>query len=289
VLPEFSGGNIVAFARTRPQVASGPIPVISVDAQWRAAPLFPQRDRRHLPLIFAASLLVHGGFFIALDHAADPLPSTSLQEISVEIILESELAVAPPPEETVPPEETRPQVQPEPPPAAVEEPPPPLPEDRAETLQPPEEPPAAEDTPPMPEPRIEPPPPPRVINREPDRKPVPPVQRRAKPAPPRDTASAPSRARSVSDPNYQGLVAAQLARQKRYPADARARGEQGTALVSFSIDGSGRVTRVAIARGSGSSSLDQEVRAMVSRAAPFPPPPGGRGMSFTVPVSFRIQ
>jgi hypothetical protein len=29
--------------------------------------------------------------------------------------------------------------------------------------------------------------------------------------------------------------------------------------------------------------------AMVRRASPFPAPPGGRGMSFTVPVSFRIQ
>jgi periplasmic protein TonB len=94
---------------------------------------------------------------------------------------------------------------------------------------------------------------------------------------------------SHSDSNYRGLVAAHLARHKRYPADARSRGDQGTAVVSFAFDGGGRVTRVSLARGTGIASLDQEVQAMVHRASPFPAPPGGRGMSFTAPVTFRIQ
>ncbi len=94
---------------------------------------------------------------------------------------------------------------------------------------------------------------------------------------------------SHSDSNYRGLVAAHLARHKRYPADARSRGDQGTAVVSFAFDGGGRVTRVSLARGTGVASLDQEVQAMVRRASPFPAPPGGRGMSFTAPVTFRIQ
>ena len=94
---------------------------------------------------------------------------------------------------------------------------------------------------------------------------------------------------SHSDSNYRGLVAAHLARHKRYPADARSRGDQGTAVVSFAFDGGGRVTRVSLARGTGFASLDQEVQAMVRRASPFPAPPGGRGMSFTAPVTFRIQ
>jgi periplasmic protein TonB len=95
--------------------------------------------------------------------------------------------------------------------------------------------------------------------------------------------------RSQTDTNYRGLVAAHLARHKRYPEDARSRGDQGTATVSFSLDGSGRVTRVTLGRGTGFASLDQEVQAMVRRASPFPPPPDGRGMSFTAPVSFRVQ
>ena len=97
------------------------------------------------------------------------------------------------------------------------------------------------------------------------------------------------RGRSDADTNYRGLVAAHLARYKRFPADARSRGDQGLASVSFSLDGAGRVTSVAIVRGSGFASLDQEVQGMVHRASPFPAPPSGRSMSFTVPVSFRLQ
>ena len=82
---------------------------------------------------------------------------------------------------------------------------------------------------------------------------------------------------------------AHLARHQRFPPDARARGDQGTATVSFSLDGGGRVTRVSLNRGTGFAALDQEVQGMVRRASPFPAPPDGRGLSVTVPVSFRIQ
>ena len=84
-------------------------------------------------------------------------------------------------------------------------------------------------------------------------------------------------------------MAAHLARHKRFPPEARSRGDQGTATISFALDGGGRVTRVSLVRGTGFAALDQEVQGMVHRASPFPAPPDGRGMSFTVPVSFRIQ
>lgn len=109
-------------------------------------------------------------------------------------------------------------------------------------------------------------------------------------------ASAPSTAannigvgRSDNAANYAGLVSAHLRRHQQYPADARSRGDQGTATVSFSLDGGGRVTSARLARGSGIASIDQEVQAMVRRASPFPAPPGGRPQSFTVPVSFRLN
>jgi len=95
--------------------------------------------------------------------------------------------------------------------------------------------------------------------------------------------------RSSNDTNYRGLVSAHLARHKQYPADARARGDGGTAAVTFSLSGSGSVTSVRLARGSGVASIDQEVQAMVRRANPFPAPPDGRSVSFTVPVSFRLN
>jgi periplasmic protein TonB len=109
-------------------------------------------------------------------------------------------------------------------------------------------------------------------------------------------ASAPSTAannvgvgRSDNTTNYAGLVSAHLRRHQQYPADARSRGDQGTATVSFTLDGGGRVTSARLARGSGIASIDQEVQAMVRRASPFPAPPGGRPQSFTVPVSFRLN
>jgi periplasmic protein TonB len=95
--------------------------------------------------------------------------------------------------------------------------------------------------------------------------------------------------RSDRDTNYPGLVAAHLRRYQQYPSDARSRGDQGIATVSFSLDGSGRVMSARLARGSGIASIDQEVQAMVRRASPFPAPPSGRGQSFTVPVRFRLN
>ena len=95
--------------------------------------------------------------------------------------------------------------------------------------------------------------------------------------------------RSDNDTNYAGIVSAHLRRHQQYPADARSRGETGTATVSFSLDGGGRVTSARLVRGSGVASLDQEVQAMVRRSSPFPAPPSGRPQSFTVPVTFRLN
>ena len=53
-----------------------------------------------------------------------------------------------------------------------------------------------------------------------------------------------SRGRSSHDTNYHGRVAAHLARHKQFPTDARRRGEDGSAIVAFSIDSAGRLTTV---------------------------------------------
>src|SRR6185436_14731847 len=95
--------------------------------------------------------------------------------------------------------------------------------------------------------------------------------------------------RSDRDTNYPGIVSAHLRRHQQYPSDARSRGDQGTATVSFGLDGGGRVTSARLVRGSGVASIDQEVQAMVRRASPFPAPPDGRGVSFTVPVRFQLH
>lgn len=92
---------------------------------------------------------------------------------------------------------------------------------------------------------------------------------------------------SASATNYAGQVARHLLRFKRYPPEARARGQSGTASVAFSVNGAGNAQGVRLVRSSGHASLDQEAVAMVQRASPFPPPPNGRAGPFTVPANFR--
>jgi protein TonB len=115
----------------------------------------------------------------------------------------------------------------------------------------------------------------------------------AKPAPlaspPSPSANGIGRGGSAADANYAARVAAHLARHKQFPADARRRGQQGSASISFSIDGDGRVTEIKLTRSAGAASLDREAQAMVRRASPFPPPPAGRSQSFTVPLSFSMR
>ncbi|MCB1413835.1 MAG: energy transducer TonB [Xanthobacteraceae bacterium] len=93
-------------------------------------------------------------------------------------------------------------------------------------------------------------------------------------------------------PAYRDRLAAHLQRFKRYPAAARAAGEQGTALLSFTVSRGGRVLSSRLARSSGHRTLDAETMAMIRRAQPLPafPPEVTQGsMSFTVPVRFAIH
>jgi TonB family protein len=84
-------------------------------------------------------------------------------------------------------------------------------------------------------------------------------------------------------------VAAHLARHKRFPEGAQSKRNEGTAVVRFSLDGGGRVITVKLITSSGVAALDQEAQAMVRRASPFPAPPSGGTMEFTVPLSFQIH
>jgi protein TonB len=87
-----------------------------------------------------------------------------------------------------------------------------------------------------------------------------------------------------------GLVA-HIERFKRYPAEARARGEHGSARVAFTIDRDG-VHESRILETSGSPELDRECLAMLARAQPVPKPPRQvqtSELSFVVPVRFNIK
>ncbi len=97
---------------------------------------------------------------------------------------------------------------------------------------------------------------------------------------------------SANVSNYQGKLAAWLARHKRYPNAARRMRQQGTVRVSFTIDRRGRVLSHRIVSSSGHTLLDQEVGAMLKRASPFPAIPSGitqSQMTITVPIRFNLR
>lgn len=94
------------------------------------------------------------------------------------------------------------------------------------------------------------------------------------------------------DVSWQALLLRRLQQFKNYPRAARERGEQGVALLGFSVDRDGRVTDRKIVRSSGHADLDNEVLAMVERAQPlpaFPPSMSEPQLSLTVPIRFSLH
>jgi len=117
-----------------------------------------------------------------------------------------------------------------------------------------------------------------------------------KPEPPGEEkqATAPQRARTppVSITRWQSLLAAHIEHFKRYPAEARSRGEQGIAKVAFKIDHEGNLLSSRIVQSSGSATLDHETLAMLARAQPMPRPPdqiSDAELAFVVPVRFNFR
>jgi len=319
--------NVVRFERPRAG-REAPQIVPPVDAR-RVPQTNRMRERLSLLAFAALSLALHAGVLWALSREPEPLASIGEQVMSIEIVVgatapagvaqtpgEAEVQAEAP--QTVQPEATpaaeqQATEQPQAMPVAVEEK---APEEKkpeqaetppdtklAETLKRDEEKPR--DVPRETEVAVLPPPKEKPAEPKPAPKAVhhaaPAKQSRRIDAPTKDHAhrqakAAPSTAannvgvgRSDADTNYAGLVSAHLRRHQRYPADARSRGEQGTATVAFGLDGSGHVTAARLVKGSGIASIDQEVQAMVRRASPFPPPPSRHAVSFTVPVTFRLN
>jgi protein TonB len=103
------------------------------------------------------------------------------------------------------------------------------------------------------------------------------------------TAAAARKAMLVS---WKRRLALHLQRNKRYPQEAQARRESGTAKVSFVVDRQGRVVSSSIIKGSGSQALDRETLELLQRAQPLPTPPadiGGTQFAFSVPILFELK
>jgi protein TonB len=89
-------------------------------------------------------------------------------------------------------------------------------------------------------------------------------------------------ASSGSALNYAALVRARVAARK-----PGGNGGRGTVVVAFSVSRSGGLTSARISRSSGNSSLDGRVLAAVRSVGPFPPPPAGANLNFTMPFYFK--
>jgi periplasmic protein TonB len=263
--------NVIPFVPPRDSA----FPHFAINAAERPAPDDSATLRRRWWIGFlVASLLAHALIAAVLfQRTPDPVAGIGLEAIPVEVVFGADapagIASAPSEEEAQPqPAETAE--------VPVAKQPPAEPEPVAETpsTPPPEE---LQQEPREQEPREQ-------ETKEEDRE-----SKKEEAPPPSHAAAGVGRGQSRSDANYQGLVAAHLARHKRFPQGVQSKRSQGTAVVAFSLDGRGRVIAVKLARPSGVAALDQEAQAIVRRASPFPAPPSGGTVEFTVPLNFQIR
>lgn len=317
--------NVVPFARPRRPATAAVFPLAAVGAGDRPAPFVAKWGIGRSIALLAGSLALHGALLAMFWQNTRPMASIGIEVMTVEITLgattaaglaqtpsEQEAQAASPSEEHPQEEPTTEQsrvatVMPQEVPVATQETAPELkpqetaPEQQADELKPQEQQSALAEATAQP---IEKPPEqaqparPQVqtVQKAPERKRIAaPTEKNAAQKKQRtaavasDAASGVGRGRSDNSANYNGIVAAHLARYKQYPAAARSAGSQGVATVSFAIDGGGRVTSARLAGSSGNSAIDREVVAMARRASPFPVPPDGRGRNFTVPVRFNLR
>jgi TonB family protein len=106
----------------------------------------------------------------------------------------------------------------------------------------------------------------------------------------RGNAFARSAPRTIA--RWESALRAHIERFKRYPPEARARGDQGTARIAFTIDHEGHLVSSRIVQSSGSAMLDQETLDMLVRAQPMPKPPDNilaSELSFIVPINFNFN
>jgi protein TonB len=140
------------------------------------------------------------------------------------------------------------------------------------------------ETPPSPPPKPEPKPEPRPaakpklqLPRQPVQQ-VPQEQQLPLPLPsqtaPPQVASIPRAAppSATVSADYRTLLSGWLESHKRYPEDARQRGEQGRAVLRFRVDRYGRVIDYSVVSSTGFADLDRAVEAMM-RGATMPPFP----------------
>ncbi|WP_407051933.1 energy transducer TonB [Methyloraptor flagellatus] len=107
--------------------------------------------------------------------------------------------------------------------------------------------------------------------------------------PPRSIAAAQPQAEAAAAAraSYASLLAAEIARNTFFPAEARARNAAGSVGVSLTVGPSGTVTERSVIRSSGDPSLDAAALTILGRVR-TPPPPGGR-FSTSTNIRFHLR
>ena len=264
------GGNVVTLWQRRRtgDNDNGGLYIAPRGRAWPRQETPRLRRTMYWTALIGLVLMAHSAVLLAFMGHTKPQASVGLESISVEIVLGAQtaagLASAPSENEAA---ASEPQSEPTPP-----------------------EPEVTEKTPDTPQPVIEA----EALKRsKPVEKPRPqktqPKKQAAATAPASTASSGIGQGRSSVDSNYLGLVAAHLARHKRFPPEASATGSTGVATIAFTIDGQGNYISAWLAQSSGVASLDTETQELVRRASPFPAPPSGQETSFTVPVNFSLK
>jgi len=92
--------------------------------------------------------------------------------------------------------------------------------------------------------------------------------------------------------SYIGVLAAKLARYKRYPNSARRRQQEGTATLFFVVRRDGTIKESYISESSGHAKLDQAVLKMLKKASPLPAFPDDMKeseLTIRIPIEFKLK
>lgn len=111
------------------------------------------------------------------------------------------------------------------------------------------------------------------------------------------TASANGVGKGHGTGNQQGMVTAyiqgqftyirqMIAQNTQYPRRARKRQQEGTVLLSFTIQKNGLVSGVKIIKSSGHSLLDKNAISAIQKTAPFPKPPFMAELK--IPITYKL-
>ncbi len=100
--------------------------------------------------------------------------------------------------------------------------------------------------------------------------------------------------RGGGDPTeaYIDTVRGWLSDNKRYPEQARQRGDEGVVRIYFVVDREGNILEYRILESSGIALLDREVEALLDRAQPLPAMPDDlrrNRIELTVPIEFSLN